>query len=211
MKQTSTALHRPLVEALDRYPVIGILRREDRDWLDDRAAALAGAGIKVLEFSMTFPAALGAIARASSSLGEVIVGAGTVESPAQASAACAAGARFLLTPDVRTDVIEWAVDNGVPVIAGALTPTEVATAAAAGATAVKVFPARCFGPTYVRDLLGPFPDLRLVPVGGITTADAEVYMAAGAWAVGLGSALTTGERDEVTSRATALIDRLQRQ
>ena len=150
------------------------------------AATLVEAGLPIVEFALTTPDAPALIERASTVEG-VLLGAGTVMTPADARDAVAAGARFLITPGLRPEVAAEAVRLGVPVILGALTPTEVATALDLGTTAVKVFPAARMGPAYFRDLLGPYPGAPLVATGGVTAAYAAEYLAAGAVAVTAGS------------------------
>jgi 2-dehydro-3-deoxyphosphogluconate aldolase/(4S)-4-hydroxy-2-oxoglutarate aldolase len=152
------------------------------------AATLVAAGLPIMEFPLTTPDATTIIARTSTVDG-AIVGAGTVLTPEQAQEVVAAGARFLVTPDVRPAVAEAARRLGVPVALGALTPTEVGAAIDAGATVVKLFPAARLGPAYLRDLHGPFPDVPLLATGGIDAGNAADYLAAGALAVCAGSAV----------------------
>jgi 2-dehydro-3-deoxyphosphogluconate aldolase/(4S)-4-hydroxy-2-oxoglutarate aldolase len=109
--------------------------------------------------------------------------------PDQAHEAVDAGARFVVTPSVRVEVAHACHEVGVPVILGAFTPTEVRSALEAGAAAVKLFPSRIGGPEYIRDLLGPFPDLAIVPSGGVGPEKLGAYLEAGAVAVSLGTSL----------------------
>ena len=153
---------------------------------------LAEAGLPIVEFALTTPGALDVIEQAST-VDNAIVGAGTVLTAAQARDAVAAGARFLLTPGIRREVAAEAARLGVPVVLGALTPTEVADAMDAGATAVKVFPAARLGPAYFGDLRGPYPDIPLVATGGLTAATAADYLAAGALAVCAGSGVVSAD------------------
>jgi 2-dehydro-3-deoxyphosphogluconate aldolase/(4S)-4-hydroxy-2-oxoglutarate aldolase len=150
------------------------------------AATLVDAGLPMVEFALTTPGAPGLIERASTVDG-LLLGAGTVLTAADARAAISAGARFLLTPGVRPEVADEARRQGVPVVLGALTPTEVAAALDLGAAAVKVFPAARLGPAYIGDLHGPYPGTPLVATGGITTTNAPDFLAAGAIAVTAGS------------------------
>jgi 2-dehydro-3-deoxyphosphogluconate aldolase / (4S)-4-hydroxy-2-oxoglutarate aldolase len=156
------------------------------------AATLVDARLPIVEFALTTPDAPGLIQRASTVEG-LLLGAGTVLTPADARSAVAAGARFLITPGLRPEVAAEAARLGVPVVLGALTPTEVATAVDLGATAVKVFPAARMGPAYFRDLLGPYPGTPLVATGGVTAANAAEYLAAGAVAVTAGSGVVAPE------------------
>lgn len=154
------------------------------------ARALLAGGISIIEYTLTGRDALAAVAGVREALaGSVTVGAGTVLSPAEADAAIAAGAEFVVTPAVRPRVVERALARGVPCVCGAFTATEVAAALDCGTELVKVFPARLGGPDHLRDLAGPFPRARFVPTGGITAENASAYLRAGAVAVGIGSAL----------------------
>lgn len=154
------------------------------------ASVLVEAGLPVVEFAFTTPGAAQLIERASTVDG-VVMGAGTVLTVAQARDAISAGAQFLLTPGLRAEVAEEATRQGVPIVLGAMTPTEVAWAMDAGSAAVKVFPAARLGPAYFKDLLGPYPDAQLVATGGINTANAADFLAAGAIAATAGSGVVS--------------------
>lgn len=175
------------------------------------AATLVAAGLPILEFALTTPDAPRLIAEASTVDG-IIIGAGTVMTTQNARDAIDAGARFLLTPGLRPEVAEEANRQGVPIVLGAMTPTEVATAVDLGATAVKVFPAARLGPAYFSDLHGPYPDTKLVATGGLNAGNAAEYLAAGAIAVTAGSgvvgaALAAESRfDEIHQRATEFVN-----
>ena len=122
--------------------------------------------------------------------GDAVLGVGTVRSAADAEAAVAAGAAYLVAPDLQPEMVAFAVERGVPVVPGGLTPTEIAAAWAAGATAVKVFPVSAVGgPAYCKAVRAPLPEVPLVPTGGVGIDDIGAYLAAGAVAVGIGSPL----------------------
>jgi 2-dehydro-3-deoxyphosphogluconate aldolase/(4S)-4-hydroxy-2-oxoglutarate aldolase len=177
---------------------VAALLREDRllaivrvDEPDDRIAELlAGSGIRAVEISLASAGALPAISRWAQSYGEdLAVGAGTVVSAADAERAFAAGARFFVAPGYDEGVDAVARDAGVLYVPGAMTPTEVQRVLASGRTLVKLFPAGRLGAGYVRDLLAPFPQVELLPTGGIDLDNAREFLAAGAVAVAVGSAL----------------------
>src|SRR6266542_939304 len=184
-----------LAAALAVTPVIAIVRLADSAGVDRALRALIDGGIPALEVTLTTPGALKALAEARAAL--------------DGSACLEAGARFLVTPTVAPHVVAVGTRAGVPVICGGLTPTELAAAHDAGAYAVKVFPAKAFGPGYLRDVLAPMPHLRLVPTGGIDPSNVADYARAGAVAVGAGNALvdpglvTAGDWAELTRRAGA--------
>jgi len=162
--------------------------------VDAVAAAVAAAGIGVVEVTLESEGALDAIARLRSR-GDVIVLAGTVRTAADAAAAAAAGAEACVGPAVVPSVVEQCRALGLPVIPGALTPSEIESAWHAGAPLVKLFPARAFGPAYVADVLKPLPDVALLCTGGVTAENARAYLDAGAVAVGVSfrDAATAGE------------------
>jgi 2-dehydro-3-deoxyphosphogluconate aldolase/(4S)-4-hydroxy-2-oxoglutarate aldolase len=118
-----------------------------------------------------------------------LLGAGTVTDIARAQAALAAGASFIVTPNLSLDVIRFAHDHGLPIIPGAMTPTEIFNAAAAGADYVKVFPASALGPSYFRELRGPFAEIPLIATGGVTLENAREFIRFGVDALGIGSSL----------------------
>lgn len=183
--------------------------------ISDAAAlcdALVAGGIRTVELTFTTPGLLGHLERAAAAAGpDVVLGVGTVRTATQARDAVSAGARFLVTPDVNEEVADAARDAGVPVFLGALTPTEVARAVALGSAAVKIFPARAFGPGHLRDLHGPFPNVDLLPSGGVTDGNARDFLAAGAVAVCAGTGVVppdlvaAGDWTAITERAARFI------
>ncbi|MEV4315125.1 bifunctional 4-hydroxy-2-oxoglutarate aldolase/2-dehydro-3-deoxy-phosphogluconate aldolase [Actinocrispum sp. NPDC049592] len=174
-------------------------------------STLVEAGLPIVEFSFTTPDAPKLIEQASKVEG-LVLGAGTVMTEQNTRDAINAGAKFLLTPGLRPEVAAEAVRQDIPIVLGAMTPTEVFTALELGATAVKVFPAARMGPAYFKDLHGPYPGIPLVATGGITTANATEYLEAGALAVTAGSgvvspALAAESRlTEIALRAREFVD-----
>lgn len=174
-----------------RVPVIGILRGVDPAFFPELMAAAFGAGLQALEVTMNTPGAERMVAdcRAMVPTGHLL-GMGTVRTRPEAERAVAAGAMFLVTPNLDLEVIAIARACQIPVVAGALTPTEVFAAWQAGADLIKVFPCLAMGgPRYIRALLGPFDDAPLVAVGGVDGDNAGDYLAAGVRAVGVGPPL----------------------
>ncbi|MER7556550.1 bifunctional 4-hydroxy-2-oxoglutarate aldolase/2-dehydro-3-deoxy-phosphogluconate aldolase [Nocardioides sp. NPDC126508] len=155
--------------------------------------ALAAGGIRTVELTYTTPGLTDLLADVTARADDdIVVGAGTVLTADQARAALAAGARFLVTPGLPAEVAEIVAaghDAGAAVILGALTPTEVLTATALGADAVKIFPARAVGPRYFSDLRGPFPEVALIPSGGVDDDNAAEFLRAGAIAVTAGTSV----------------------
>jgi 2-dehydro-3-deoxyphosphogluconate aldolase/(4S)-4-hydroxy-2-oxoglutarate aldolase len=188
-----------VIERIRRERLVAIVRRVLD--VDLRVAALAEAGVGVVEITLDDPAAPPAIERARAR-GDVSVIAGTVRRVDQVDLAVAAGAEAVVSPTFDRAVIERAAELGVPAIPGALTPTEVEAAWTAGAALVKLFPAGLGGPRYVRDLLAPLAGLPLLVTGGVDADNAAAFLAAGAVAVGVGSALD--DPDEARRLVAAL-------
>ena len=179
-----------------------------------RARALAeillSDGISVIEVTMEARGAESAIG-AASDLPGITVGAGTVLSVTDANRAVDAGASFLVSPGLDEEILRWAQGSGVPYLPGVLTPTEVATARRFGVKAMKLFPASLGGPTYLSALLGPFPDVRFIPTGGLEAKDARAFLEAGAAAIGVGGWLTSHDDLAIVSkRARGLLEALGR-
>jgi 2-dehydro-3-deoxyphosphogluconate aldolase/(4S)-4-hydroxy-2-oxoglutarate aldolase len=192
-------------------PVVAILRAADAGRFLEVGRVLYEGGVRAVEVTLTSRGALEAFGRLSGELpGAAVLGVGTVRSVGDAELAVEAGATYLVAPDFRPEVVAWAVGNGVPVVPGALTPTEVAAAWAAGATAVKVFPVSAVGgPAYVKAVRAPLPEVPLVPTGGVGIDDIGAYLAAGAVAVGIGSPLL-GDAGEPGGDLRGLAERARR-
>ncbi|MGX6605326.1 bifunctional 4-hydroxy-2-oxoglutarate aldolase/2-dehydro-3-deoxy-phosphogluconate aldolase [Micromonosporaceae bacterium Da 78-11] len=195
----------PLAALLQARRMLAIVRGTDRDAALHIVLALAEEGIDVIEVSLTTHGALWVIEQARRELGpDAELGAGTVLSDHDAVRAAEAGASFLVTPAL-ADVYSGPARD-LPVLMGALTPTEVTAASRRGAHAVKLFPASFGGPSYLRALRDPFPRVPFVPVGGIDIDAALAFLAAGALAVGVGAPLvgdaaSGGNLDALRARA----------
>jgi 2-dehydro-3-deoxyphosphogluconate aldolase / (4S)-4-hydroxy-2-oxoglutarate aldolase len=173
-------------------------------------AAVRG-GFRILEFTLTTPNALGLIAEFAARP-SLVVGAGTVLTEAEARAAVAAGAKFLVSPVMDPRVIRTATELGVAMIPGTFTATEMLAAHQAGAPLQKLFPAPANAPDYIRACLAPLPFLKIVPTNGVDPANAAAILEAGAWAVGFVASLfpkedlAEGRFDRVEARARAGLD-----
>ena len=177
-------------QQFEKLPIVGILRGFEVPVVRSLVEATARGGLRCVEVTMNSPAASEAIAAAIEVGGdEVQVGAGTVCTLDDLELALGAGAAFIVTPVVSSEVISACRQRGVPVMAGALTPTEIYTAWSQGADMVKVFPANQFGPGYLKDIRGPLPQVRLMPTGGVDASTLGDFYAAGASAFGVGGAL----------------------
>jgi len=169
--------------------VVALIRADSSDGLLDCARALAAGGLTSIELTMTTPGAIRLLEKAATELPDFLFGLGTVLDAETARAGILAGAAFIVTPALRPDVITVCRRYSVPICCGALTPTEVLCAWEAGADAVKVFPAEFFGPAYIKSLKAPFPQIDLVPTGGVTAANVGEFLKAGATATAAGSSL----------------------
>jgi len=187
-----------------------IIRGADPDAAVATSLVLLRSGIRFLEVSLVTADALGVIAEVTRSAPDgAMIGAGTVLTRDDVTRAAEAGARFMVTPAVTESVAE-SVAVGIPVLAGALTPTEALTAMGLGAAAVKLFPSALGGPAYLRALRDPLPDVPFVPVGGVDVSLTAEYLAVGAIAVGVGSplvgdAVRGGDLDALRARAAAFL------
>lgn len=175
---------------LQREQLLAVVRAPDASAAVKTARALAGGGVRAIEVTYTTPDASAAIAELAADP-DLFVGAGTVRDARQARQAIEAGAAFLVSPSLAWPVVEAAAEASVLAIPGALTPTEVA-AAAERVPVVKLFPSSVGGPSYLRALLAPYPELRLVPTGGVTADNLGDWRAAGAFALGAGGDLCPG-------------------
>jgi 2-dehydro-3-deoxyphosphogluconate aldolase/(4S)-4-hydroxy-2-oxoglutarate aldolase len=195
------------VKRLCEKGVVAVVRASSSAQLVDVARALLAGGVDCVEITMTTPNALAVIRDCRSAVPDAMIGVGSVLNAEVARAAIAAGAQFVVSPVFDPQVVVAAHQADLPVVPGALTPTEILTASNAGADIVKVFPGGQFGPSYLRDLLAPMPHLRLSPTGGVDLTTAAEWIAAGAVTLGIGSALVTrsalasGRLDEITDLA----------
>jgi 2-dehydro-3-deoxyphosphogluconate aldolase / (4S)-4-hydroxy-2-oxoglutarate aldolase len=189
--------------------VVAIARRLSSEAAPVVADALAEGGVRAFEITLNEPRAVAfrAIEAVAAGGSDVAIGAGTVLTIEDAGLAVDAGATFLVMPTTDPEIVRWAAARGIPAFPGAATPTEILAAWRAGAAAVKLFPASVLGPSFVRECRGPFPDIPLVPTGGVTAETAGSFIAAGAVAVGLGSWLVgDGVATGVTRRARQVVD-----
>lgn len=197
-------------DTLRDHGCVAILRASNAEHFPAVTRTLVDSGIHIIEFSLTTRGALTAVQELAGALpAHVRLGAGTVTTVAEAKAAAGRRARFLVTPAVSVPVIEYARTVPLPIVVGAFTPTEILTAWTSGATAIKIFPAALGGPVYLRSLRDPFPEIPLVPTGGVDLSTAHAYIAAGATALGMGSPLLGsapegGSLAELSARARQL-------
>jgi 2-dehydro-3-deoxyphosphogluconate aldolase/(4S)-4-hydroxy-2-oxoglutarate aldolase len=193
--------------------IIPVVRARSAEEAMKAIDAIREGGISVLEITMTVPGAVGVIEEVSQRYGsDALVGAGTVLDGETARACIRAGARFIVSPSLDLETIAVCRLEGVAVMPGALTPTEVVQAWSAGADFVKVFPAGAVGgASYIKSLKAPLPQIELVPTGGVSLLTAADFIRAGASALGVGAdlvdlkAIRDGESQLITERARAFV------
>lgn len=201
-------------ERLERVGLIPVLRASSPELGHVLVEAMMAGGVTVVEVTMTVPGAIGLLRELKQKHGDaLLLGSGTVTDAAQAQATIEAGAEFVVSPSLHPEVIAKTKAMGKVSVPGALTPTEVITAWRAGADYVKVFPCSAMGgASYLKALLAPFPELKLIPTGGVTLQTAAEFLKAGARALGVGgdlvnaAAVAEGRPEAVTSAARAYLD-----
>jgi 2-dehydro-3-deoxyphosphogluconate aldolase / (4S)-4-hydroxy-2-oxoglutarate aldolase len=199
---------------LEQAGLIPVLRASSVQTGHALVDAMMAGGITVVEVTMTVPNALTLLRELKQRHGnKLLLGSGTVTDPAQTEATIDAGAEFVVSPSLHLDVIAKTKELGKVSIPGALTPTEVITAWRAGADYVKVFPCSAMGgASYLKSLLAPFPELKLIPTGGVTLQTAADFLKAGARALGVGTdlvnaaAIAEGKPEIVTTAARDYLD-----
>jgi 2-dehydro-3-deoxyphosphogluconate aldolase / (4S)-4-hydroxy-2-oxoglutarate aldolase len=202
------------LERIGEIGVIPVIRAASSDQAIRAVEAVEAGGIPIVEITMTVPDAIPTIREVVSRCGRrVLVGAGTVCDASQARACLQAGAEFLVSPGLSLEVLEAAAEAGKLAAPGALTPTEVMAAAAAGARLIKIFPCGSVGGAkHIKALRAPFPDLLFVPTGGVNAQNVADFFRAGAFAVGMGGdlidavALRENRTDEVVASVRAVAE-----
>ncbi len=204
-------MHETTAQTLKRVGLIPVLRARNAGQAHAVVQALLLGGVNVVEVTMTVPGAVEVLAELKNEYGaKLLLGSGTVTTAAQAEATIDAGAEFVVSPSLHPAVIAVTKARGKISIPGALTPTEAITAWELGADYVKIFPCSAVGGAgYLKALLAPFPQLKLIPTGGVTLQNAASYFEAGARAVGVGgdlvnlAAIDQGTPETITDAARA--------
>lgn len=205
-------------EKIEQLGIVPVLRARSAEEGRALVDALVAGGIVAMEVTMTVPGAVDLLRTLKKEYGErLLLGSGTVTTAEQAVATIEAGAEFVVSPSFHPDVVEVTKELGKVSIPGSLTPTEVITAWRAGADYVKIFPCSAMGgASYLKSLLAPFPELRLIPTGGVTLQTAADFLKAGARALGVGTdlvnpkAIADGKPEIVTQTAQAYVEIIQK-
>ncbi len=173
-----------------QQPIMGIMRDVSMEIIDPLLETVIDSGLKTIEIAMNTKNAEHLIRQAvKKSAGRLTIGAGTVLDLETLQTALQAGATFIVMPTFIPEIVQYCVTNKIPVFPGALTPQEIFSAWRSGATMVKVFPAKTFGPEYFKELKGPFKDIELLACSGVSPANLKIYLANGASAVAFGSSV----------------------
>ena len=202
-----------IVRKVGDVGIIPVIRASSVEEASLAVEAICEGGIPVVEITMTVPNAVTVIREVAQKHGsDVLIGAGTVTNAEQAESCIRAGAQFLVSPGLALSVLAVARANGKLAIPGALTPTELMNAQDQGCVLVKIFPCgNVGGPKYLKSLKAPFPKANLIPTGGVNAANAAEFIAAGAYALGVGAdlvdaqALREGNREKITAAAKELV------
>ena len=203
-----------IVKQIEDVGLVPVVRASSADEAMQVIEAIKAGGVNVLEITMTVPGAVHVIEKVADKYGsEVLVGAGTILDPETARACLLAGAQFIVSPALNLDTIALCHRYGAPIAPGVLTPTEVITAWSAGVDFVKVFPCGSVGgASYVKNLKGPFPQVKIIPTGGVSLKTAADFIKAGASALGVGTdlgdvnAIREGNAHIITERARQFIE-----
>jgi 2-dehydro-3-deoxyphosphogluconate aldolase/(4S)-4-hydroxy-2-oxoglutarate aldolase len=206
--------HFEIMRQLRELAVVPIIRTSSEKAALGIVGAIVRGGINCVEITMTVPNALQAIERVADEYGDkVLLGAGTVLDPETARSCMLAGAQFFVTPSLNLRTIELARRYSIPIFPGALTPTEILTAWEAGADGIKVFPCSAMGgPKYIKALKAPFPQIELIPTGGVNLDTIADFLRAGSTAVGVGGelvdaqAIESGNFEVVEARARQFLN-----
>jgi 2-dehydro-3-deoxyphosphogluconate aldolase/(4S)-4-hydroxy-2-oxoglutarate aldolase len=202
-------MSKEIEQRLEQTALIPVLRASSAKEAHALVDAMVAGGVEVLEVTMTVPGAIGILRELKQTFGDrILLGSGTVTTVADCEATIEAGAEFVVSPSLHLEVIAATKKAGKLSIPGALTPTEVVTAWRAGADYVKVFPCSALGgASYLKALKAPFPEIRLIPTGGVTLTTAADFLHAGACALGVGTdlvnpvAIAKGEAHTITETA----------
>ncbi|HEX4154905.1 MAG TPA: bifunctional 2-keto-4-hydroxyglutarate aldolase/2-keto-3-deoxy-6-phosphogluconate aldolase [Acidobacteriaceae bacterium] len=202
-----------IVARLREIGLVPVLRAESEEQALAIASAIADGGVTVLEITMTVPGAVRVMGRLTKERPDILIGAGTVLDAETARICMLEGAQFVVSPALNLQTIEMCHRYSIPVLPGALTPTEVVTTWQAGADVIKVFPASALGGAkYLKSLKAPLPQVEMIPTGGVSLETAKEFLEAGAFALGVGAdlvdtkAIAAGRPEKITESAKRYLE-----
>ena len=194
-----------IVAKVEELGLLAVIRGPSAELTVKMVEALVAGGVLGIEITYSTPDAEGVVRTLAGKFGDrILLGMGTVTEPAQVERAKDAGARYLVSPVCEPDLIRAMVASGLPVMAGCLTPTEIFQTYKLGADVIKIFPGSLTGPSYIKAVHGPLPEIPMMPTGGVSADNVKDWFDAGAIAVGAGSNLCppalakAGKFDEIT-------------
>lgn len=206
-----------VIQKVKDLSLLAVIRGPSQDLTIQMVDALINGGVLGIEITYSTPNAEDVVRSLSKKYGDkILLGMGTLTRPEQAVSAKAAGANFLVSPVCNQDLVKAMVASGLATMAGAFTPTEVFQAYSLGTDVVKIFPGSLAGPSYIKALKGPFPNIPMMPTGGVNAGNVAEWFAAGVVAVGAGSELCPpqlakdGKFDEISKKAADFVEVVQK-
>lgn len=198
-----------IVTNIEAEKIMAIIRLDDQLKVAPVLERLVDAGINVLEITSNTPGFAEEILKAREKFPAAIIGAGTITNARLAQKAISCNAQFLVTPNTNVDIISIAHQSNIPVLMGAMTPSEIAEAVEHGADFIKIFPAGALGLDYFKALQGPFNNVKFFAVGDISLSNALGWFKAGVVGIGIGSSLTNGDMTDIKTSVTNLLTQLK--
>ena len=199
-----------VLKTLEAKKIVAVVRVDDPVQIYPTVDALLAGGVSIIELTMTIPGLVDALPVVKEKYGDIItLGVGSVLNRKMAEDVIATGVDFVVSPIMKTEIIDAANEAGVLVAVGAFSPTEIQTAWEAGSDVVKVFPSNVLGPSYIKGVRAPMPHLKLMPTGGVDVSNVDQWLAAGCVSLGVGSAMVdskaikTGNFEVLTEKAKA--------
>lgn len=198
------------INRIKQLGIVPVIRANNKDEAIDYCLGLIDGGINVLEITFTIPDAINVFKEINNNTPEdTLIGAGTVLDETTARLAILKGAKFIVSPSFDKNVAQLCNKYQVPYIPGCITPTEMMTAIEYGVDVIKLFPGSMVGPSYIKAIHGPMPFVNIMPTGGVNYDNLQDWFDAGAIAVGAGSNLVSGSREEIASRSKKYIERIE--
>lgn len=198
------------INRIKQLGIVPVIRANDKDDAIDYCLGLIDGGINVLEITFTIPDAINVFKEINYNTPEnTLIGAGTVLDETTARLAILEGAKFIVSPSFDKSVAQLCNKFQIPYIPGCITPTEMMTAIEYGADVIKLFPGSMVGPSYIKAIHGPMPFVSIMPTGGVNYENLQDWFDAGAIAVGVGSNLVNGSREEIASRSKKYLERVK--
>ncbi len=208
---------RELIEKVGSAGIVAVVRMDEPEKVKDTCMSILEGGVECLEITMTVPGAIDQIRQIHDDFGDrLVLGVGSVIDSETLKRAVDAGARYVVSPILKAELIATSHNLDVPIMPGAFTPTEIQEAHELGADVIKVFPAAFFGPKYIKAVKAPLPHLRLMPTGGVSSENAGDWIRAGSFALGVGSALVNPEAiadsrfEDIKKYAASLVEAVKR-